>query len=429
MNVPTTDISPVYMLSTKKCESPIAFDDALTPTRLDELRGALAVLAAAPITTLEVHPKPADIDVSRGIPLGSLSPLARELATLAADSSKVVASAASSSGETLYRMVVPAKVAAQVSGGVMRHMPSKAVAGGVHSAIVGAKGVGAHATFVPVAKGAVGGSAATAGVAVAGAGALTVAAPLILLTLAAGASAYADNQRQAAIDRIEALLTKANQERLDDERNRLDGCRSAIDKATGILLDKGKIGMALGLDSAVNVIDTAIAAAERRTTKWRDALATLPSDKVELPALTAAFDGIDDPNSEFYAHMELADLAVSLKRRVIVLQAVEHAQLDEGNLFENFTDALKLDAQNLDMLVANLDDIRLRLSTLQLDRSHGFRDFTFSSGSVDKLLGTAQRLRSMGDRVAVHGRQSDVAIEMVQAKDGSLVVLPPVAVA
>lgn len=186
--------------------------------------------------------------------------------------------------------------------------------------------------------------------------------------------------------------------------------------------------MTLGLDAAVNVIDTAIAAAERRVTKWREALDDLPSDRVELAALNGAIEGIDNADGEFYAHLELAELAIALKRRVVILQAVEHAQLDEGNLFENFTAALKLDAQNLNKLVAELDDVRFRLSSLQLDRSHGFRDFTFSSGSVDKLLNTSQRLRALGDRGAHKSGQTDVAIEMVRAADGSIVVLPPVAV-
>ena len=45
---------------------------------------------------------------------------------------------------------------------------------------------------------------------------------------------------------------------LDDERNELDDSRDAIDKATVILLDQGKMGVSLGLDSAVHEIGKAL---------------------------------------------------------------------------------------------------------------------------------------------------------------------------
>ncbi len=392
---------------------PVKLDEAMSAGRLAELRSVLAVLAEAPVTTLEVRPKPRDIDTSRGLSFGSASPIAQQLSSFA---TQIPASgSAAKSSEVVYRMVVPAKVASQVSGGALNPMQSKAVAGGVHSALVGKKGIAAQATFVPVTA-----SAATAG-------AMAVAAPLILLTVAAGASVHAEQQRKAAIERVTALLEKLHQDKLDDERNRLDGCRNAIDKATAVLLDRGNISSSLGLGPAVHVIDTAIAAAEHRAQGWRQALDGLPEGKVELPALTAAIEGIEDAGSEFYAHLELADLAVALKRRIIVLQAVEHAQQDEGNAFENFAAALKLDAQNLEKLISDLDDVRLRLSTLQLDRSHGFRDFTFSSSSVDRLLNTSQRLRDLGDGVSRPLGQSDIAIEIVQDSDGSVTVLPPTA--
>lgn len=410
----STNVVPIWTLASHEVAVPVDFDEAMSPQRLTELRSVLAVLADAPITTLELHPKPGDLDTSGGMSFGSASPIAQQLAGFASQAAKTTPGAATS-GETLYRMVVPAKVAAQVSGGVLKSMPSKTAAGGIHSALVtDGKRIGAHASFVPVAAGA-------------GAGVMAVATPLVLLAVAAGASVHAEQQRRAAIENITALLEKLHQDRLDDERSRLDGCRNAIDKATAVLLDRGTIGAALGLDAAVNVIDTAIATAERRVKGWRAALDKLPADKVELPDLVAAIEGIDSEDSEFYAHLELADLAIALKRRVIILQAVAQAQQDTENTFENFTDALKLDSQNLSQLIGDLDDFRLRLSSLQLDRSHGFRDFTFSSGAVDKLLHTSQRLREIGHQVSRPLGRDDVAIEMVRKADGSVLVLPPVA--
>ncbi|KXT57892.1 hypothetical protein Y710_04745 [Gordonia sp. QH-12] len=411
MTIETGNVVPIWTLTTDDVNVPVALDKAMTAGRLAELRSVLAVLAESPVTTLEVRPRPEALDTSHGMKFGSASPIAQQLATFAVNTPKATARVASS-GETLYRMVVPARVASQVSGNILKPMTSSAAAGGVHSALVGSKGISAQATFVPV----------TAGAA---AGAMAIATPLVLLAVAAGASVYAEQQRKAAIEKITLLLEKLHQDRLDDERNQLDGCRNSIDKATAVLLDNGNIGATIALGPAVYAIDTAIAAAERRVKRWRTALDRLPADKVELPVLAAAIEGIDSADSEFYAHLELADLAIALKRRVVVLQAVEHAQQDEGNEFKNFAEALKLDTQNLEALISELDFVRLRLSSLEIDRSHGLADFTFGSSSVDKLLHTTYRLRKLGDQVSRPGLQNDVAIDILRREDGSVTVLPP----
>lgn len=114
-------------------------------------------------------------------------------------------------------MVVPAKVASQVSKGLVSPMASKTTAGGVHGALMNASGIAAQATFVPVAgkvaiTGTATGPAGMAGVAVASAGAITVAAPLVLMALAVGASAYAENQRQRALEHVTELLEKLHEE-------------------------------------------------------------------------------------------------------------------------------------------------------------------------------------------------------------------------
>lgn len=99
-------------------------------------------------------------------------------------------------------MVIPAKVAAQVSKGLVKPMRSKAVASGIYDNLVdAATNVSvAKATLVPVetaAKGAAttGVAGAAVGTAAAG-GAITVAAPLVLLAVAVGASAYATSGKR-----------------------------------------------------------------------------------------------------------------------------------------------------------------------------------------------------------------------------------------
>jgi hypothetical protein len=423
---------PVWTLSTGDVSVPaVTAAESMTAERLVELRTVLAALADHPVATLEVHPLPDEVDRSRGIPLDAASPLAQHLSQLITQTAQgsSVAATATATGEALYRMVVPAKFASDFSRGIVRALPAKAVAGGVYGALRDSRNIVAQATFVPVgeATAAAGGAGVAAG-AVAGGAALTVAAPLVLMAVAVAASAAADYQRQQAIERITELLEQLHEQKLDDERNELDGCRDAIDNATAILLDEGKLGVTLGLDAAVHEISKALAAADRRLVQWQRALDKLPDlNAVDVETLTESFPGIGDHGGIFRSHLELAALAVALKRRVIVLQAVEHAQLNPGNPFENFTRALKADQRRLDKLESSIAEVLLRLSTLELARPRGLRSPVFTSGEVDRLLRTAHRVHALGDGVTLDSRVTDVAIEIARDKDGSVVVFPPLA--
>ncbi|RKN22605.1 hypothetical protein D7147_08145 [Micromonospora musae] len=431
-NVPV----PVWTLATEAVDVPdVLGDEGMTPGRLAELRTVLAALADSPVASLEAHPVSTTRDRSGGIPLHAASPLAQQLSHLVAQTARSAPPTlnVAATGDVLYRMVVPAKVAAQVGKGLVRPMASRASAGGIHSALVNSTGIAAQATFVPVAgkaavAGAATGSATTAGVAAASAGALTVAAPLVLMAVAVGVSAYADHQRQKAIERITDLLEQLHEDNLESERNALDGCRDAIDKATSVLLDQGRVGLSLGLDSSSYAINTAIEGIKRRLMKWQQALAALPDGPVELGTLTKSFPGVNEEGGTFRAHVELARLAIALKRRVLVLQAVEHAQQgDTGNPFKSFIGSLRDDERRVDELESGITSILLRLSALELKRPGGFRSIMFTQGEVDDLLKAAYRLRALGDGLNLGTHQADVAIEIERSGDGSLVVFPAVA--
>lgn len=328
------------------------------------------------------------------------SPLATHLSQLISQTPKGVA------GETLYRMVVPAKFAAQVGGGLLKPMASKA--GGVRSALVGSKGIVGQARFVPVA----------------GAGAFTIAAPLVLMAVAVGVSLHAEHERQQAIAKITRLLEKLHDDALARERAELNACRSAVDQATAILLDEGEIGVALGLDSAVQAIRVGLELARERLQKWQDALSDIGDRPVEIATLRETFAGIDTEGGVFRAHLEFAELAIALKKRVIVLQAVEHAQKDPSNPFERFVARLKAAQEDVIKLESDIADVRRTLGRLQLDRSHGVGAVYMHMGDVDHLLRTSRRLRELGEGVDDSGQQSDVAIEMARNADGSVVVFP-----
>ncbi|MGQ5574285.1 hypothetical protein [Streptomyces sp. ECR3.8] len=424
---------PVWTLTTRNVQVPKVFRGGpMTAERLDELRGVLAALADQPIATLEAHPLPEKLDRSKGIALGAASPLAEHLSQLITESAKTSATAATAtaSGEMLCRVVVPAKVAAEFGQGLVTWMEPKGSAGGFFGDLVySATGkVAAKATLVPVsgaaAAGTVGGAGATAGAAAAGGTVLTVAAPLVLMAVAVGVSAHADRKRQQAIEHITDLLEQLQADKLDDEHSALNGCRPAIDKATAILLDQGRLGVSLGLDSAVHAIDTALSKADIRLARWRSALDKLPAgEPVDMGTLTEAFPGVDDQGGVFRTHLELASLAIALKRRVNVLQAVERAQSEPDNLFESFARALKDDERRLDELESGIAGVLMRLSTLELARPSSKRP-VFTTGEVDRLLRSAYQLRSLGEGVALNGRPTDVAIEIARDRDGSVVVFP-----
>lgn len=427
-------IVPFWTLSTTEGATVPAFADqgALTPERLSELRSALATFASAPLVTLEAHPLPAKRERSTGIPLDAMSPLAQELSRLVSNSSKVSAvTHVVQSSEVLYRMHVPARVASQFGKGFVKPMASKAVAGGVYGDLVASTGksvVAAKATFVPVeaaAAGATGTALGTAaGTAVAGT-ALTVAAPLVLMAVAVSASAYADHERQKAIENITELLEKLHDEKLESERSELDGCRDAIDKATALLLDRGKVGASLGLDSAVHAISTATRNAERRAKKWEAALdAVLEDDHVDVAELEAAFSGITEDGGEFRAHLEMAALAIALKRRVIVLQGVEAGQGDPDNQFESFVRSLRDDHQRINDLEARVEHVLRRLSALELRAPTRLIDKVMTRKQVDSLLDASYRLRALNPGHTTRNSNAEVVIEIEKHKDGTLLVLP-----
>ncbi|PQZ92389.1 hypothetical protein CQ018_12325 [Arthrobacter sp. MYb227] len=427
-------IVPVWALSTEVTTvSSVLDNEGMSADRLAELRTVLATLAGSPIATLEAHPILTKSERSNGILLHASSPLAKQLTFLVSQTGKVTPQTMNvgNSGEVLYRMVVPAKVAAQMSQGLIKPMTSKAVAGGIYSALRNSTGIAAKATFVPVtgsaAAGAASGTAVTAGATIAGASALTVAAPLVLMAVAVSISAHAEHQRQQAIERITDLLEQLHEDKLDDERSLLDGCRDAIEKATSVLLDQGKIGLSLGLDSSSFAISSAIERTKRRLGKWQTAIAALPEGPVEIAVLTKSFPGIEAEGGVFRAHLELAKLAIALKRRVLVLQAVDHAQLDdETNLFTSFIGSLREDDRKIDELEAGINSVLLRLSTLELKRNGGFRNILFTPGEVDELLRVSYRLRALGDHIEFPAQQSDIAIEIERDNDGSLTVFPAV---
>jgi hypothetical protein len=328
---------------------------------------------------------------------------------------------------------VPAKVAAQMGSGVARMMPSSAVAGGVHSSVLGAAGVVGQATFVPVAAEAAaatggvaaGGSAAVgAGAAIGGAGVVTVAAPLVLLAVATAATVYAEQQRREALERITELLADVRQAQLDDERDALMASSRALEKATALLLDEGKIGHSLGLDSAVHIIDKAVEAAMRRADDWQRKLESF-GGSVSVSKLKEAYPGIDKPAGEFRAQLRMAALAIAMKRRVAILQAIEHAQQSPDLTLPRFAAVLTAEQQTVDGLEAELRSLLDALARIQLRPSDRTLDTLLTRGEVRDLLSWTPRLRELAETetTSINGKGADVEVAMIRQVDGKVRVL------
>ena len=98
--------------------------------------------------------------------------------------------------------------------------------------------------------------------------------------------------------------------------------------------------------------------------------------------------------------------------------------MNPGNPFERFVRALAPDGKDIDELEMGIAELLRGLSVLHLDRSHGMRDFVFSAGEVDDLLKLSRELRQLGEVIDTIGHPTDVAIDISQGVDGSLVVYP-----
>lgn len=428
------DIVPVWALSAAEAAGIPSIPDTggLTRERLNELRTAMAAFSNAPLITLEAYPLTSPVETKGAMALSAVSPLAqqlKELISAAPKNTKQVAAVADS-GEVLYRMVVPAKAVAQVGEGVLKPMKSKAVAGGIYSSLVDSgSSIRSSAAFVPVSKttsaAAAGGTAV--GATAAGA-AVTVAAPLILMALAVAASAHAEAKRQESLEKIENLLEKLNQDELNKRRDQLAGCRGAIDSATALLLDGAAVGSLQGIDSAANVVDTAMESAVRVATGWLKKLEELSAQgSVDVAQLQKAFPGLLEKVGPFTAELELANLAIALKRRLIVLQAVEAAQKHPDHLFENFAAKLNHDQRRVDEVEQQLVTLLRGLAGLRVTPPKGLRSTVLPRKHVDTMVSTIYKLQALGSTVPDSGGPDDVVVEIVQRANGSLHVLPPIA--
>lgn len=111
-----------------------------------------------------------------------------------------------------------------------------------------------------------------------------------------------------------------------------------------------------------------------------------------------AFPGVTGDGGEFRARLELAALAIALKRRVVILQGVEVGQSNEANPFENFVRSLRDDQHRVAVLEGRVENVLRRLSALELRSPKRLIGKVMTRKQVDSLLETSYRLRALAPR-------------------------------
>jgi hypothetical protein len=297
--------------------------------------------------------------------------------------------------------------------------------------MLGKGGIVANARFVPAAAegGGIGLAAAGGSAAIGLGGAVVAAAPFVILLVAAAGEIYAEEQRRRALERIESSLRELQENAFDEEMAAINGAMPALAKATSLLVDEGRLGAGLGIDSAVYAIDKAIERARGRTQRWLQSVSRL-SQQTTVDQIEKSFPGVKDGDGRFVAELRMVGLAIAAKRRVMVLQAVEHAQINQGLSLKRFLAEIEREATALDELEASLTDLLTRLSELPIRVGDGIRDRILRSKDADELLKWPERLRDFRKREAPRVNSSGhVEIGIVIEADGQARILEPAVVA
>ena len=408
-------------------------DEGFSLERLDRLRRVLAVYDDNPPVLLERHAvRLADLPQG-GRELPASSPILKSLSDLVGKTKDLKPTEKGVADGVLYRMVVPKEIAGDMSKGLARSMKATGdKSGAIYSGILGQKGIVANAKFLPVAaSGGAAGAAATAGAAVTAGSIAVAAAPFVIMLVATAASVHAEEQRRAAIERLQKTLDEMRHEELENERDELNGSVPAIAKATAILADEGRLGHSLGLDSATHAIDTAVSRADRRIADWERNLEKLGAGATP-DDLKKGFPGIDDDNGEFKTKLRMAVFAMATKRRLAVLQAAEHTQINPDISLARFTRALDRETEELDELERRMAAFLLGLTSLEIKvpgRALGLPFMGFDAGDVRSFLAWNPRLRGLAATESPDAKLAgDVEIGIVIPEDGPARVLEPVAV-
>ena len=415
----TREVVPVWTLATGDMLSPVvAMDGSMTAERLAELRNVLVAFATANRSPRSRYTRYPPRSTFPAVSLSTLqSPLAQHSTQLISKSGGAPPAVVSSvtNGEALYRMVVPAKMAAGFNKGLIRPMKSKGVAGGVCSAFVNSSSdiVGAaHLCFLVR-----GDSYCDRGSCSSGRrGGRRECGPhsccsTVLMAVAVGASAAAEHQRQGGNLRTLPSYSSSstNRSSMMNQWSPMGAATQSTRRPLWYSM-KESWGASLGLDSAVHALGKAIAAAERRLARWQMALDGLPNlGAVDVETLADSFPGIDEGGGGVSKHLELAACHCAEAAR----DRPPGCGACGSNSWQHVGELLSLaycrPISFVNKLESDIEDVLIRLSTLEIARPRGLRSPVVASKEVDRRLRTAYRLlricRSSAGQGPSYGRR------------------------
>jgi hypothetical protein len=427
--------TPVFLVSSEALEAPDATPPPLTlPEVLDEdgLRRARNLLEAyydTKLVSIEAHVAPALDDADTGHLLAATSPLARELQNLIASSGAKMPTAMQNSTEVLYRMIVPARLAAGFASGGLSVTGSAAE--GFLSGVRNASHIAGHVRYVPVVGGAAAagfgaeGAAAAAG-ASGMAAAVTAAAPLVLAAVAVGAAVWAEKQQRESRQRIEGHLEELQRYNLMTELNELNSTLVSVDQCTALLLDEGTIGHTAGIDGATQNIHKAVSNFESRLRTWRSRLDGY-GGKVRPSQLKKDFKGSSEEAGEFVTQLRLGALALALERRLLPIQAVEAAQKEPLRPLVRFSASLRQREAHLQEIEKATRKLLIDVSHLEMQPDDGLTDQLLTRSEAKGLLRWSGRLHRLAETEspAPVASAAPVELRVLRAPNGGLRVLPP----
>ena len=172
-------------------------------------------------------------------------------------------------------------------------------------------------------------------------------------------------------------------------------------------------------------MDTSVEAAVRRVDEWQRKLDSFGDSGVSIKNLKAAYPGIDEHAGEFRSYLRLAAFAIAAKRRVAVLQAVEHAQKEPALTFTRFASVLRAEQETVDKLEHELTTLLTCLMRIQIRPPEGLLDKVLTRNEVRQLLKWPGRLRELAESEMPAESQASKALEisMIRQPDGNLRVL------
>ena len=166
---------------------------------------------------------------------------------------------------------------------------------------------------------------------------------------------------------------------------------------------------------------------EQRLEEWERSLIELREENADVKKLEDRYPGILTGQGCFLIQLEIAKSAISLNRKLLVVQAVEHAQSQfEANALTNLIDQLRRDEDEMNRLEARIQKLFRDISELELvPEKRSLKKIGYSQSDLKEFANQTLKLKSLADVPFQELPTDEMVIEIEQHGDGSLVVFTP----